>query len=817
MHRPLLILALLVVPTFVSAAEPAAPVNVRFQAAEGDEVPDFQRHVVPLLGRLGCNGRACHGSFQGQGGFRLSLFGYDFEADHAALVGGDEPRATPKNPGASAILRKPTLEDDHRGGKRMALDSWEYRLLRRWIAAGAPARPENAALFETLIVEPKEIVLGKPGETIPLRVTAKWADGTVEDVTPLCRFRTNDESVAEVSDSGVVTALGPGDTAIVALYDNGTAPVPVLIPVSDRLGPNYPAVPTPTKVDELVVAKHRKLGIVPSERNSDTEFLRRLRLDLTGTIPSPEEVRSFLADSSKDKRTKKIEELLASPEYAAWWATKLSDFTGNAEATGPLGGESALNRAKSEQWYEWIRRRIAENRPYDELVAGILLATGRSPGQEYTAYCEEMSAYFRKDDPADFTARSTMPYFWTRRSVGSAENKALAVAHAFLGLQLQCAQCHKHPYDQWTKQDFDQFTAFFNGVRYGGGDRKIASEMKKGTPLDGMDEDNGNYKRKFVELLGTGKVLPFKDLSVPANLAAKNKTRSRKAVSGRVITPKLLGGDEVVDRDYPDARQPVLDWMRESDNPYFATAFVNRVWAAYFGVGIVDPPDDLNLANPPSNPALLQFLADGFVKSGYDMKWLHRTIATSRTYQLTWRPTETNQNDERNFSHALLRRLPAEVAYDAVMLATAGDEERKKFATDPSGMRAIGKSSGYSARRGDESMYAVNLFGKPPRTINCDCERSDEPALLQTIYMRNDPELLKLLDRPTGWLRQAAKSSASHESLVTDAYLRVLGRFPNESETTIAQKHLEAATNRTVGLRDLLWALLNTKEFLVNR
>jgi hypothetical protein len=453
--------------------------------------------------------------------------------------------------------------------------------------------------------------------------------------------------------------------------------------------------------------------------------------------------------------------------------------------------------------------------PYDKIVEGIVLAVSRKAGQSYEDYCKEMSSYFRSANPADFTARETMPYFWSRRALGKPEERALSFAYAFLGVSLQCAQCHKHPYDQWTKQDFDQFALFFAGVRYGSSHRAEIQAMKKEVGLTG-DEDSGAYKRQFVQLLQSGKLLPFKEVTVPLNQKARRPAPSKKGPASRVITPKLLGGEEVVNNDYPDPRQPVMEWVREEENPYFARAFVNRVWATYFSTGIIDPPDDLNLANPPSNPALLDYLADGFVKSGYDMKWVHREIANSQTYQRSWRPNETNRHDERNFSKSVLRRLPAEAAYDAIVLATASDEALKTLHANPTATRAIGVSSCYASAR-DGSNYAVALFGKPPRTINCDCERSSEPSLLQTVYVRNDGEVLKLLDRKDGWLQQIARSTASKEELIRQAYLRTLGRLPDEREASVAKEPVATGSDMRVGMRDLLWALINTKEFMVNR
>lgn len=792
------------------------PASQRFAADKGEEIPSFQRHVVPLFGRLGCNGRACHGSFQGQGGFRLSLFGYDFQADHDALLKGVSPRVDLKQPELSKLLQKPARAVPHKGGKLITPGKWEHHLLLRWIRAGAPSVKSEDAEFAALEVEPREIVFDKAGQTRQLKVTARWSDGSQEDVTCLSRFRSNDESVATVDEYGVITSAGKGGTAIIAFYDNGVVPVQVLLPVSDKVGAAYPKVPTPTKVDELVVNRLRKLAIVPSDLCTDVEFLRRVSLDLTGTLPTSVEVTSFLADKAPDKRTRKVEELLSRPTYAAYWAMRLGDWTGNTDSTGTLGGERGLNGEKSKLWYHWLYRRVADNVPYDKLAEGIVLAVSRQPGQSYDDYCAEMSSYFRKNKPADFAERPNMPFFWARKTLGKADGKALAFAYSFLGVSLQCAQCHKHPYDQWTKQDFDQFAAFFNGVSYREGNRDAVKVMKAAVGLVG-DQDSGAYARQFVQLVEAGKTVPFKELAVPPPLKKGQKPRpAAKGPSGRVLTPRLLGGEEVLAYKYDDPRQPLMDWMRDPDNPYFARAFVNRVWACYFNVGLIDPPDDLNLANPPSNPELLDYLARGFIENGFDMKWLHRQIVLSHTYQRSWRPNDTNKLDERNYSHAVVRRLPAEVLYDALTQATAADYVLDWLHQDPVRRRSIGESSGLGNKKG--AGYALALFGRPPRQINCDCERSNEPSLLQTVYVRNDQEVLKLLDNPDGWVKQTLKKKVTASpDLVREAYLRVLSRLPDEREAGVALTHLKAAPDIATGLRDLAWALLNTKEFLVNR
>jgi len=808
--------ALLVASASAIAVDVLPPANERFAPAGAAETPDFQRHVLPLLGRLGCNGRACHGSFQGQGGFRLSLFGYDFKSDHEALLGGDEPRVNVKSPAESLILQKPTLTIDHEGGRRYKQGGWEYHLLQRWIEAGAPPVAANAAELLSIELSPPEILFSKAGETQPLQVVAHWSDGTREDVTPLCRFRTNDESIASVNEAGLITSVGKGDTHIVAFYDNGTLSVPVGLPVSDLLGSRYPKVATPTRIDELVVAKLRKLGIVPSELCTDAEFLRRVSLDIAGTLPRPEEVSAFLADPSRDKRKKKIDELLERPGYAAWWTTRFCDWTGNGERNMPEGGEQGMRRDKSALWYDWIYRRVAENVPYDKLVEGLVIAVSRTPGQTDEQYFAEMSGYFREQDPGDFAARPSMPYFWSGNRFTPPQ--PLRFSFAFLGVRLECAQCHKHPYDQWTKDDYEQFQAFFDGIRQGGGNGAVTKQMKQELGLT-ADADSGGYKSLFAKLAHEGKVVPWQEVIAPNWKAKVGRGRPTKSnPNGRVITPKLLGGEEVISTQYDDPREPLMDWLRQPANPYFARALVNRVWANYFGVGIVEPPDDMNLANPPSNRPLLDDLAERFITSGFDLKWLHREIANSDAYQRSWRPTATNRLDERNFSHAQIRRLPAELAYDALVHAAASTSRQRALNEDRAVVRqrAIGVSSGFS--RNYDGSYALKLFGKPERAVSCECERSNEPSMLQTVYLRNDGELLSLLDDPSSWVREVSATSPppAQNELIRAAYLRTVGREPTAGEVAAGLEHLPTAGDRRGGLKDLLWALVNTKEFLLN-
>ena len=857
----LLIAALISGSVTVRAGEVTPPANDRFAAEKSQESPNFRRHVLPLLGRLGCNGRSCHGSFQGQGGFRLSLFGYDFQADHEALLGGKTPRVNVHEPLGSLILKKPTLAIDHEGGERMKTGEWEYRLLLRWIEDGAKPLDKTAAEFDRLEVMPPEILFKQPGEKVQLKVVAHWRDGSAEDVTPLCRYRTNDESIAQIGDAGLVTSLGKGDTQVVAFYDNGVAPVAVILPVSEFANDKFPSVPTPTKIDELVIAKLRRLGIVPSELSSDAEFLRRVSLDITGTLPPPAEITAFLNDSSPDKRDRKIDELLERPAYAAWWATRLCDLTGDNPQTIDQVDQSLAAR----QWYSWMLARVKDNMPYDKIVEGILLARGRTAGESYRDYCREMTSYYKPEKPADFAARPTLPLYWSRRNFRKPDEMALGFTYTFLGVQLQCAQCHKHPFDRWTKQDFEQFSNFFSRVNYGftPDSQPDREAMLKDLGVDPKSKDGKkvvDLRKQLPELIKAGKLAPWQEVFITPPKPEKKSDNARglspfspgtasggsaeKKGTVPLSAPKpelparLLGGETIDVARVDDPRQALMDWLRKDPTRYFARSIVNRVWGAYFGVGIIQPTDDLNMANPPSNGPLLDYLTAQFVEHGYDLKRLHREIARSRAYQLSWQPNDTNRLDGRNFSHALIRRLPAEVAYDAVSMATAGKDELAATLKQPAD-RTIGIGNLPGGKKAGRMRYAMAVFGKPLRLTNCDCERNSSPSLLQTIFLRNDQEILGMIDREPGWLRETAKeigpsftaTTASDkkrpadgdprfaeriDGLVREAFLRTLSRPPSDPELAESRRSFQEADSPMNAMRNLLWALLNTKEFIVN-
>lgn len=843
-------------------------------ATEADaQDASFRRHVIPLLARVGCSSRECHGSFQGRGGFQLSLFGSEWDHDFVQLTktkgNEDELHVDRDHPEQSLILLKPTMQVKHKGKLRFKKDGWEYNLLLKWIRDGARDDSKQTGELQRLDITPSEMVFDHLGQTTQLRVIAHWADGTAEDVTELTRFKTNDETVASVSDSGLVTCTGKGDSHVVVFYDNGVVPVPAMLPVSNLNGDRFPAVATHTKVDELVLNKLRKMGIVPSPVCDDAEFLRRVSLDLTGTLPTPDEVERFIADRSSGKRAAKIEELLSTPAYAAWWTTKFCDYTGNSPRELNVGGIFNRNPGEmSRQWYDWIYKRIADNQPYDQIVADIVLATSRTaPDQSYKDYSLQMDAYFKSDHPTDYADHPTLPYFWQRRNVQLPQDKALAFSHAFLGVKLECAQCHKHPFDRWTKQDFAQFTAFFTpivsgpkppargeDVTYQGLVREItkkvtvevegpdAADLDKLTPAQRAELRQKDAK-KFQQIqkglrdeaerrVDAGEPVPWPELWINNRAGARVNRKNKNSTVDLTASPKILGGPEVMLADYPDPRKPLMDWLRSSSNPYFARAFVNRVWATYFNRGIVDPPDDMNLANAPCNAELLNYLAEGFASHHYDMKWLHREILNSDTYQRSWKTNPTNLLDARNFSHEVVRQLPAEVMLDAIDQAIGPDSKLASFATDIN-TRAIGPLGtaqyarpGKAARGGGADNYFLTLFGKPTRETNCDCERSTDPTLLQTLFVRNDPQLLSRIEgngKPdSSWISQLRREwrtdrgSIDVDKLITEAFLRTVSRPPTDQERTQAKSDIAAARTPVDGLRDLLWAMVNTREFKVN-
>jgi hypothetical protein len=568
-----------------------------------------------------------------------------------------------------------------------------------------------------------------------------------------------------------------GDTAIVAQYSGGVTSTQVLVPSPDD--GTKPALHLPhNEIDNLVVAKLRKLNIRPSQLCTDADFIRRAHLDAIGRLPGPDATRKFLADRSPDKRKRLIDELLERPEYATYWAMKFSDWTGNGKYL------SRYAMASNWMWQDWVEEKLSRNVPYDELVYGFVCATsleGRTR-EEFLAEVKEIrhktSGRYQFDD-GTYAKRKTNDLYWTNVERRNPDILVLQTANSFLGLRLECAQCHNHPSDRWTQRDFEQFKSFFMLARYC--DPKTGEENPKGR----------GYGDESVEP-GVGK---------------------RYAGLVKKVPPKLLGGREIpFVEGQADPRIALWEWMRSRENPYFAPAFVNRIWDHYFGVGIVDPPDDFNQGNPPSNPQLLTWLAKEFMDHKFDMKHVHRVILNSRTYQLSFQPNASNKLDKKNFSHALARRMPAEVLIDAIADTTGVPNDYGRVPRN----RAVGQAMTAVRYSGSRPGYAMKIFGRPDREKTCDCERSNEPSVAQALYLINDEDVLSKLNHASGRLPGLLKTMSDDKEVITELYLAALSRFPSENELKLQLKYVEQAKNRESGMKDVLWTLINVREFVFN-
>jgi hypothetical protein len=759
-------------------AVPAVPAEIR-----------FERHVASLLGTLGCSSGSCHGSFQGKGGLRLSLFGDAPERDHRALTRESlGRRINVARPDESLLLLKPAGMVPHEGGRRFAPGSWQYQLLRKWIARGA-CHTSGEGTVRRLEVFPEEYCFVGPGERIQLRVNAEFADGSREDVARFSDFRIRDETVASVSSVGEVRSLRPGTTAIIITYQGRPVTTHLLVPWPAESGHEYAAKPADNLIDREVLARLGQLHIVPSAPASDGEFLRRLTIDTIGQLPAPAEVRAFLADRDPLKRARKIDELLAHPLHAALWATRLCDITGNN--LDVLEGPPDLRPRRARMWHDWFRARIARNVPYDELVHGVLCATSRE-GQPVDQWLHQELARdraARQGGPDDYAARPTLDLFWRRETEDAffpLEQMAELTASAFLGVRIGCAQCHKHPFDRWTQADYRAFANVFGQVT-----------------LDSSPE----VRAAVADLLAAHPAGPVPRVR-EVYVSRRPLRRLSDPDTGGPLPARAPGGEPIALEG--DARESFFRWLVRPDNPYFARAVVNRVWAHYFGSGLVEPVDNLAAANPPTNPHLLDALARAFTEHRYDLRWLERTLLGSRTYQLSAMPNATNAGDRTNYSHAYPRRLLAEVALDMVNDAVGTTED---FGADARpGARAVEVAPSRPRRR--EADRVLRLFGRPARAAVCDCERPAEPTLSQTLFLMADGDLRRKIQR--GRLPRLLAEKRSDEAILDELFLTALARLPDQAEKQAALKQIEKKRDRLAAYTDILWALLNTREFILN-
>lgn len=736
----------------------------RIETAAGPAEFRFRSAIGSILTKRGCNSPACHGGVKGRGGLKLSAASLFPQDDYEWIVKGGEfqvlsaesktartPRINLQNPVESLLLRKATGATPHGGGMRFAVDSPEYQTITNWIQKGAPFGPpeDDTSRVTALEVYPKILALEKD-QKHRLLVTAIMANGRREDVTAQALYLASDRQIATVAESGLVTPAALGETSIL-IRAAGQAAAVIVGVIGDPIA-NYPVVPKNNFIDEHISGKLRRLRILPAALSSDAEFLRRVCLDLTGTLPPPARVTEFVRSTDPKKRERVIDALIATPEFTDYWTFRFQDLFRVALFS------NGINAKWSQMYGEWIRESIAKNKPYDRMAWERLSAQGY-----------------------DGPTRHFLPY----DVIGSPEETMAEEVRVFFGRRLECAQCHNHPYETWSQDQFWGLAAFFGRM------------FKMG--------DTGNEYVIFDHPLNEGM----------GNSEVNGKIQTLHPRTKAALTPTLLDGRVVPPSDKENPRKALADWMVQ--HPHFAEAAVNRVWAEFFGRGLVDPVDDFRSTNPATHPELLARLAAEFRRNGHDLRALMRLIVTSRTYQLSAETNPTNRADRVNYSHALPRPLLAEVLLDAIGQVTGVAERFTTTVTangkvtqqTPAGTRAI------QLREPDlfHSRF-LDLYGRPNRLALP--ERSGKANLGQALNMLAGPIYNEKLAAPEGRLQKLLASKATDEAILNDLYLTALGRTPDAAERQQILTALSAQPNRNEAWKDLFWAVLCSREFAEN-
>jgi len=696
----------------------------------------YVKDVQPIFNKVGCTSGPCHGGAKGKNGFKMSLRGYDPEFDFRAVMTDLSGRRINRTePAQSLILLKPTMTIPHGGGVRLEQDSPNYKTVLQWLSEGAVYGDPVSSQVTKLDVDPPEFFAEKPGPSQQLKVVAHYADGSSRDVTGLALYNSSIPTTAEVSEDGVIKTLRKGEAAMLVRYEGRLSVVNVTA-LSDKQGFQWKPVPEFNYIDKLVNEKMQRLHLLPSELTTDAEFLRRVSLDLTGLPPTPEEVRAFLNDKTENrkKRTAMIDKLMARPEFVNHWSVKWGDLL-------------QVNRTKlgdKGMWAfrDWIREALAENKPYDKMVRELVTAKGST----------------FQNPPANFLRFTKEPKLAMETTT-----------QLFLGVRMVCAQCHDHPFEKWTQNQYFSLAAFFAGV---------------GTkPGSDSEEEIVFEKRDGAE------VTHPKD--------------------GRVMTAKFLFGSEKSGVHEVGLRESLAEWLTSKDNPFFAQAMANRMWSYFFGHGIIDPVDDIRASNPPSNPKLLAALTKDFSDSNFDLKHLIRTIVSSRTYQLGFKPNEWNADDELNFSKALPRRLSAEELFDGVNIAAGTKVQLKEL---PEESKAQDFPDPHVGQGG-----FLDVFGRPERQTSCECERRSDVSLVQALNLLNGSTIADAIADSRGRVSKLLLGGKTDRQIVEELYLSSLNRMPETAELDYAQTYLGRGGSRAERAQDLLWALLNSNGFLFNR
>ena len=692
----------------------------------------FKLDVMPVFMKAGCNTGSCHGSARGQDRFMLSLFGYDPEGDHYRITREQGTRrinlAVPEE---SMLVEKAIGTVPHTGGKLFSKHSKHWHTLVDWLKDGAHKDPENIAKPTKIELFPPSALLEGEGATQQLTVLAHYSDGTTRDVTPLTVFQSSNDVSAAVDEKGLVTAGSRGEAFMMARFNIFTVGVPMVV-IPEDLKYERPQLPANNYVDTHVHNKLHKLRMTPSELCTDEVFVRRLYLDITGLLPTVEESAAFLADTSTDKRSKLIDQLLERKEFTELWVMKFAEL---------LQIQTDDNQGMSYKatllYFNWLKDRIANNVPMDQIVKDLLTSKGGT-----------------------FTNPATNYYQVERDNLKITEN----VAQVFMGMRLQCAQCHNHPFDRWTQDEYYSFASFFSQVG-----RKRGADPR----------ENIIYNRRSGEI--------------------------NHPVHKKPMPPKFLGDDTPEIPRGADRREVLADWLASPQNPFFARNLANLVWAHFFGQGIIEPVDDVRVSNPPSNPALLDELSKKFTEYNYDFKKLVRDVCNSRIYQLSTKTNVSNESDTRNFARSHLRRLRAEVMLDVISQATS---TKNKFQGLPLGAKAI------QIADGRVSNYFLTTFGSAKRETVCSCEVVMEPSLSQALHLLNG-------DTTNNRIKQgkvvdtSLKEGKKPDQIIDELYLRCYSRKPREAEKANLLASLDMSNPRE-GLEDVFWALLNSKEFIFN-
>ncbi len=706
----------------------------------------FRNDVVPVLSKAGCSAGTCHGNKYGKGGFKISLRSQEPDLDLISVTrDASGRRVNLMDADHSLLLLKATTQVPHEGGLRFKRESEEYRILRDWIAAGCPDDSDKAPKLQRLEVTPLTQVLSEPKREVQLSTKAFFSDGAMRDVTSLAVYEPANNLV-KVTHDGLVQSEGPGEATVLVRFLEQQLPVRLAF-IPARPNFKWSAPRENNYMDKHVFAKLRSLRVNPSGLSSDTVFLRRAHLDLLGLLPTADEARVFLADSHKDKRARLIEALLERNEFAEFWALKWADLFRNEEKT--------IDRKGVQGFHGWIAAALRVNQPVDQFVREIIAARG-------STYLNPPANYYRAlRDPV---------------------TRAEATAQVFLGVRLQCAQCHNHPFDRWSQDDYYDWAGLFSRVSY-----KVLENKRR----DNLDSHEF-VGEQVVYLADEGKV-----------------TNAR---TGQPAQPRFLGAAKPLAKDEDPLRE-LAAWV--TANPLFAKSQVNRVWFHLMGRGLVDPIDDFRPTNPASHPELLDQLAKDFAAQKFDLRWLIRTVMSSRAYQLAAEPNDTNAGDEVNYSHVLPRRLTAEQMLDSQHEALAVPA---KFTGYPVGMRA-GQLPGVEAvrlreKRKSSSDTFLTLFGKPMRLLSCECERSSETTMSQAFNLVSGPEINELLSAPENRIQKLIVAGKSQREIITELYWSVLNRPPTQAELLEFSTRVEKSENQRKAYEDIAWALLNAKEFI---